>query len=409
MRPGDLRAESFATYPPQARALAVGHLDALKRMPLVLLVVVLRQVIQYDWSFPAERDQLQRQLQLLNRMDASTVNSLMADFAAIPLADELAKTDWVSHPQQLSERLTAYLWAQHLSDKYHAAVQAYQQYLQKALPQPAPITPRWTIVVIGRGSQQPQRPLFRHLSPYGTVFTKLDPKDALETLVAEVAARAHRHPLDYGHWYIDGGEPDRAMSGNTNLTVMSYNRLVPAAKRELSLLNQFTSRSTIDGPTTVEAVSSYIAGLHPDDVGLNGSAADAPLRNFEVNVLTQGAGCQIFSTTFVQWASRECLHRAQPLTLLARFATRQRNAPMEQLLARDPLQQPQDPQGSLVDADMGAYYTWVNQSRLPNHEESRFLVWFEDHTLACAISPTLPAGTRASAPMNMREVLKQMS
>ena len=29
---------------------------------------------------------------------------------------------------------------------------------------------------------------------------------------------------------------------------------------------------------------------------------------------------------------------------------------MEQLLARDPLQQPQDSEGSLTDADMGAYY-----------------------------------------------------
>jgi hypothetical protein len=82
-----------------------------------------------------------------------------------------------------------------------------------------------------------------------------------------------------------------------------------------------------------------------------------PLRHFEVSILTQGAGCQIYSTTFVQWASRECLHRAQPLTLFARFATRQSNAPMEQLLARDPLMQPQDKAGSLTDAEMGAYYT----------------------------------------------------
>ena len=50
---------------------------------------------------------------------------------------------------------------------------------------------------------------------------------------------------------------------------------------------------------------------------------------------------------------------------------------MEQLLARDPLQRPQDPEGSLVDADMGAYYTWINQSRLAGADWSRFLVWFE--------------------------------
>jgi hypothetical protein len=37
---------------------------------------------------------------------------------------------------------------------------------------------------------------------------------------------------------------------------------------------------------------------------------------------------------------------------------------MEQLLTRDPLQQPQDREGSLVDPDMGAYYICINQSRL---------------------------------------------
>jgi len=158
----------------------------------------------------------------------------------------------------------------------------------------------------------------------------------------------------------------------------------------------------------VEAVGSYIAGLSPEDLTLKGSASDAPLRHFEVNLITQGAGCQIFSTTFVQWAARECLHRAQPLTLFARFSTRQCNAPMEQLLARDPLQQPQEAEGSLIDADMGAYYTWINQSRLPGADESRFLVWFEDHNLACAIAPALPKGKTYTGAIAMRQVLEHM-
>ncbi len=47
---------------------------------------------------------------------------------------------------------------------------------------------------------------------------------------------------------------------------------------------------------------------------------------------------------------------------------------MEQLLVRDPLQQLQDREGSLVDADTGAYYTRINQSRFVDAEQSRFLV-----------------------------------
>jgi hypothetical protein len=215
--------------------------------------------------------------------------------------------------------------------------------------------------------------------------------------------------LEYGHWYIDGGEPHPAAAGIPGLTMMSYNRLASVAKRELALLNQFANRANSRGAVGVEAVSSYIAGLTAEDLDLKGTPIDAPLRHFEVNILTQGAGCQIYSTTFVQWASRECLHCAQPLTLFARFATRQANAPMEQLLARDPLMQPQDKAGSLIDADMGAYYTWINQSRLAGAEQSRFLVWFEDHQLACAIAPPLPRGKISTASTTMRRVLDWMA
>jgi hypothetical protein len=82
---------------------------------------------------------------------------------------------------------------------------------------------------------------------------------------------------------------------------------------------------------------------------------------------------------------------------------------MEQLLARDPLMQPQDKAGSLIDADMGAYYTWINQSRLAGAEQSRFLVWFEGHRLACAIAPTLPPGKTSTTPTTMGRLLNLMA
>jgi hypothetical protein len=409
MRPSDLRAESFAAYPPGAKALAIEYLVVFQRMPLILLALILREVIRYDWSFPAEREQLVGQLKLLRGMAAASFTTLMSPFEAIPLTSTLTNFKWVDQPQIFSEQLTAYLWARHLSDDYHKVAQTYQALLQKALLPMRPVTARWTIVVIGRGSPQPQSPLFRRLAAHGTLFTQVASDGALDTLYAALTERARQHPLEYGHWYIDGGEPLQAAAGGPALAAMSYPAIVPAAKREFTLLNHFTSRAASGSSVGPEAVGSYISGLSPEDLNLKGTSSDAPLRHFEVNLITQGAGCQIFSTTFVQWAARECLHRAQPLTLLARFATRQHNAPMEQLLSRDPLQQPQDAEGSLIDADMGAYYTWINQSRLPGSDEARFLAWFEGQSVACAISPTLPEGTSSSHSITMRQILKQMA
>jgi len=57
---------------------------------------------------------------------------------------------------------------------------------------------------------------------------------------------------------------------------------------------------------------------------MKNTGGDAVLNRFQLSVLTEGSGTQIYSTTFVQWAARELLRRAQPLTLLARFAPRLR-------------------------------------------------------------------------------------
>jgi hypothetical protein len=68
-----------------------------------------------------------------------------------------------------------------------------------------------------------------------------------------------------------------------------------------------------------------------------------------------------------------------------------------------------DPQGSLVDADMGAYYTWLNQQRLAGADKSSFLVWFEDHSEALAIGPAWARGAESSNPVSLQDLVKQVS
>src|SRR5258708_29176242 len=110
MQPRDLRVESFAQYPPQGRSLAIANLNLRKRIPLILLSLMLRQIIQYDWSFPAEREQLLLQFKFLDHLDVASFDALMSSFSAIPLSNELIEIDWLDHPRQFSEQLTAYLW-----------------------------------------------------------------------------------------------------------------------------------------------------------------------------------------------------------------------------------------------------------------------------------------------------------
>jgi len=151
-----------------------------------------------------------------------------------------------------------------------------------------------------------------------------------------------------------------------------------------------------------------MAQTRPEEVGMD-SGGDRVLSRFQLSLLTEGSGTQVFATTFVQWAAREVWRRAQPVTLLARFAPRQRENPMNELLAEARRRPELDPQGSLVDADMGAYYTWLNQQRLSGAEKATFLVWFEDQQEAVAIGPGFERDKQSEAPIELRELVGRLA
>jgi len=164
---------------------------------------------------------------------------------------------------------------------------------------------------------------------------------------------------------------------------------------------QKQSEAPGSGPENLRTV---MATLRPGDLKLD-HAGDPVLSRFELKLLTEGSGTQIFSTTFAQWAARETLRRAQPLTLVVRFAPRQQQRPMSEMLSVPKETLELDPAGSLVDADMGAYYTWLNQQRLAGAEQASFIAWFEEHGTAIAIGPTVPHGTVSNSRADLKQVL----
>jgi hypothetical protein len=252
------------------------------------------------------------------------------------------------------------------------------------------------ITIIGEGVASYDQPLFRKLRPHGAYFGKIDPENGLADLMDAVGKRTRVHPAKYGHWYIDGGEP---AAHDPALSVISYSALEPIRRDLLRKIDAQTKRPGM-GP---EALRTTLAQMEPRDLGFAGN--DAVLDRFQMKVLTEGSGTQIFSTSFVQWAAREALRRAQPLTLLVRFAPRQRQKPMNELLSANASPAEPDPIGSLMDGDMGAYYNWLNQQRLPGAEQSLFLVWFEGHNQALMIGPTVPRGTESASQMNLKQLL----
>ena len=401
MLPRDLKPEQFNGYPREARKLVTKYVGALQGLPLSFLPSLLREVIDYDFKFPPERDAVEKELSNLSSLTAKEVNDWFQGLAKISLSSNLEKFDWVNAPGQFVEQLSAHLWTTHQLDAFRQAAIDYADRLRAAVPPEPPSVPRLGIAVIGQGVAAHDEPLFRKLRAHGAYFSRVMPEDGLKVLLNVVTARAKAHPVPYGHWYIDGGQEAEY---DPVLTCVSYHALESARAALLRKMRGEIERPGM-GP---EALRTLLAQMRPADLGL-GQAGDAVLDRFQVKLLTEGSGTQVFSTTFAQWAAREALRRAQPLTLLVRFAPRQRQKPMNELLSGTRPNAELDPAGSLVDADMGSYYTYLNQQRLTGADKSAFLVWFEGHNEALVIGPATPRGTQSADPTDIKQLLTWIS
>ena len=399
MLPRDLQPEQFQKYPSLAHKLAVDNIVALRRIPLSLLPSLLRELIQYDFLFPAERKSLDTEISNAASLSNTQVSQWFGGFAQITLSPQLESFDWVDAPAQFVEQLSAHLWTTHQMDAFRNAALAYSNRLLAAFPPEPPPIPRLGIAIIGAQVASSPIPLFRKLRPHGVYFRNVKPENGLSLLMNAVADRARGNPAPFAHWYIDGGVPETALAG---VTCVSYGGLEPA---RAALLRRM-SREIQSGGMGPEQLRTIMARMRPADLGLGDE--DAVLGRFQVSVLTEGSGTQVFSTTFVQWTVREALRRAQPLSILARFGPRQRQLPMNELLACTETRAELDPGESLIDGDMNAYYNWVNQQRLGGAEQSRFLAWFEGRNEAVVIAPSMPRGAESSTSATIADLLKWM-
>lgn len=402
MLPSALTTEQFANYQPQAKQLAIANIDLLRQLPLLLAALLLKEVKAYDWKFPAEREEVDAQLVFLHSLTRTQLQQAMEAFARIELPAEMADLDWVNLPEAFSQYLSSTLWATNQVDSFRAASVQYVGQYRAAIPVKPPPVKRLTIVVVGQGMTGASPQLFRRLRPHGAYYTEVVPKGGMQFLLEAVSARAQATPVPSAHWYVDGGRA--AIPADAALTCVSYDSL--SALRLAVLKKMRTLGEVSRGP---EGLQHLMFALQPEQFGLHGTSKDAVLDRFLLSIFTEGSGTQFYSTTFVQWSAHELLRRAQPLTTLVRFAPRQVQRSLDEMLVDGGETLTKDPEGSLVDADMGAYYIWLNQRRLVDSDKASFLVWFEDHNQALIISPRISAGTISREPVTLDRMLASIA
>jgi hypothetical protein len=395
--PNWLSSEDFSGYPPEGKEVAISRLGVLREIPSALLPVFLVELKEYDWKFPVEQRQLVARLDFVQANPAS-----LSAFRNIAIPAALESSANVRAPQRFLADVTAALWSSLQMDAYRKAADQFVVLCESRVQPPAPARPRLVMICIGREAATPTYPLFQKLRGSGQICTNVRTDDAAAALLNVLQKRHANDPAPYSHWYVDGGSPFPS-SLPAGIARLSYPELAPVNKQILAIMMSCIQDGS--GPEVMHVKLAELTGEIPSAGKVTG---DARLQQFVVSLLSQGSGTQIFSTSFVQWATREILRRAQPATVLARYAPRQRQKPFNAMVKEAMIAGDIDPDGSLIDADMGAYYAFLELKRLPGADRDRFMVWFEDHTQAFIAAPGVTPGTVDDSRTSVTELLSKM-
>src|SRR6266700_1781614 len=183
MLPSQLSADSFRGYPPKGRQRAAADVELLRQLPLSFVPFLLREIIAYDWKFPAERQELDGQIKYLQALTDERRSAEMARFAKLQLAPKLEAFDWVNAPVQFLEMLSTHLWATHQTDEFREASENYVHKFHAALPPETLAVERLGIVVLGQGVSENRYALFRKLRSAGVYFSNVNPAHGWEAIV----------------------------------------------------------------------------------------------------------------------------------------------------------------------------------------------------------------------------------
>jgi hypothetical protein len=397
MTPSRLNGESFSSYPTQGREIAVSHLRALQQTSLPVLPAFLLDLKEYDWKFPREQEEIVRRIDFLQKHPES-----VAGFRHITLSAAVEKLDCVDEPRRFLARMTAELWSSLQMDRYRQAAAEFMELYQTSDKEAASSAPRLVMVMIGQDAHPTGYSPFQRLRAHGQVRVRVNATGGAQAIVDMLVNRSARSPRPYAHWYLDGGSP-LLPSREAGVTQLVYPALEPVNQRILERI--MANIQSGNGP---EVLQEDLGGLKPQQVSADRVTDDPRLQHFIVSLLTEGSGTQIFSTSFVQWAAREILRRAQPETLCVHFAPRQRQQSFNAMVLAASGTPELDPEGSLIDAEMGAYYTYLEMKKFPGAEEASFMVWFEGRSQVFIAGPGIPMGTTADSPVTMQELLSSM-
>jgi hypothetical protein len=402
MRSQDLTARSFEKYSQVARTVAKQHLEQLKQLPVPLLVSFLAEIIIWERKFPAERDQLTQRLEAIEKLPGTQLHQLLRPFSELSLPPNLDSLDWLNAPAVFLQQLTAYLWSSRKIDEYRAAAQSLMDALTPYIQLPEAQIQRLAVIIGGPELVAAGYPLFTHLRTHGLYAMDVDPNGSEACLTAMLASRATQHSAAYSHWCLDTALSADCPFKVSGSTYISYHAAEPVRSSVVKAMQRAVMSGV--GP---EVLRSQLAALTASECHADAVTPDPLLQHFIVDLFANGSGTQIYSTSFVQWAAREILRRSQPATLIIRIGPRVRQRSLNDFISGSSNAMEVDTPGSAIDADVAAYYTWLELGKLGlANNNSTFLTWFVGHRQAFLSGPGVPRNVSTPETVTIPQLLK---
>lgn len=401
MKPEQLQPSSFQSYLPMARDFATEHLPLLRQLPLTVCPSFLAQIIDLDTRFPVERKSLTWQCNNLAALPKAKQDELLAPLRAIVMTPELEKMDWVNAPAIFVERLSAHLWSTGQINGFHDASRT----LFASIPEQPNDSTRLALLVVGQGADTSRASILNKLAKKGLRLNGVHAASAQQHLLEAFARHTAKHQEAYAHWYVDGGQPWTLPESVRGFAVQAnYPQLSPLRKRVLERMQTILGANQANA----EKMRSDLAVIAPGELRSGQVTSDPVLQRFYTELFTSGSGTQIFSTSFVQWAGRELARRAQPQTVLLRYTPRQHHRGFNEMVT-EPESKLLDPEGSLVDAEMGAFYNWIEMNRIAAPGKLTLLAWIEGSSRAVVVSPKTRPNTVSNQQLTIQQALASLA
>ncbi len=376
-------------------------LPQLRKLPPPLAALLLQQANRYEVMFPREQRELTATLDRLRPPRDTDAEQALQSFRALHVPADLRLPNWETEPAIFAEAFTAAMWSS-------GQIAAFRDAARRIVPAENADdnhVARAVVIVFDADLQSPNAStqLFRRLRPAGMLYTRVSSAGARQHLQTWMGARALASPERYGHWFISGARSS-AWELPASVVKVAYGDLRPARLQLLRTMNRARYEKTGGGP---EGLRSAMLEMHAADMGME-QAGDPVLQSFAADVLVGGSGTQLYSTTFVQWSLREALRRARPQTVLANFSARNGSASMDVRLSNPEAEPAPDPAGSLLDAEMHTYMTYINLLRLPS-KQSTCLAWHPGYGQALLIAPHVAAGSTVTNETGMNDLLARVA